>query len=592
MAEIHRRVFDAGGPALWFTQVKGSPFSAVSNLFGTAERTDFIFRHTLKHVQTLTRLKEDPSYALDWNNWPKLPGALKTALKGLPRKEKAHSFIETTLQDLPQIQSWPKDGGAFVTLPQVYSEHPDKPGWKDSNLGMYRVQLSGNEYVPGKQMGIHYQIHRGIGIHHTAAIQKGEKLKVSLFVGGPPSHTLAAIMPMPDRLSELLFAGMLGGTRFGYHYEDGHFLSTHADFCITGTIDLQKTLPEGPFGDHLGYYSLQHDFPYMDIEKVYAKPDAIWPFTVVGRPPQEDSSFGALIHQITGNLIQQELPGVKAVHAVDVAGVHPLMFAIAHERYVPYRERVPMGILTAANSILGYGQCSLAKYLLIAAFEDVPDLDIHNESTFLQHILERVDWKRDLHFQTSTTIDTLDYTGTSLNSGSKLVIAAAGKAKRTLPIEIPENVTLPTGYSNPKIALPGVLVVSAPSITSDNNSTASTREFCHFYENRLSRNEGDPREAEQLPIETFPLVLLVDDSAFAAETIANFLWVAFTRSDPASDIDGIEAFSHEKHWGCTHTLVLDARCKPHHAPKLEVDPMVAKRVEELAATGQPLHGLF
>ena len=265
------------------------------------------------------------------------------------------------------------------------------------NLGMYRVQLGGNDYITNKEVGLHYQIHRGIGIHHRNALRIGSPLKVSIFVGGPPSHTFAAVMPLPESMSEITFAGILEGRRFRYAVKDGYTISADADFVICGEVgsDLK---PEGPFGDHLGYYSLVHNFPFLKVDKVYAKKDAIWPFTVVGRPPQEDSQFGKMIHYMTGKAIKDEIPGLKAINAVDESGVHPLLLAIGSERYTPYNpSRVPQEILTIANHILGTGQLSLAKYLLIVEEEGAPD--INNKESFFIHLLERVDWSRDMHFQ-------------------------------------------------------------------------------------------------------------------------------------------------------------------------------------------------
>ncbi|HNB57286.1 MAG TPA: UbiD family decarboxylase, partial [bacterium] len=328
MAEIQRRVYQKQGPALLFTRVKGCRFPAVSNLFGTMDRTRFMFRHTLAAVQKLIELKVDPA------NLAKRPlryaGVPFSALTMLPWKKSNGAVLKNTCRigELPQITCWSKDGGPFVTLPQVYSEHPDHPGWKMSNLGMYRIQLAGNQYIQDREVGGHYQIHRGIGVHHAAAIRRGEKLRVSIFVGGPPAHTLAAVMPLPEGLSELMFAGVLTGRRFRYGYQNGHAVSMDADFVITGTIDTQATKPEGPFGDHLGYYSLTHDYPYIEVEQVYHRDGAVWPFTVVGRPPQEDTSFGDIIHEITGPVIPTVIAGLHGVNAVDGAGVHPLLLAI------------------------------------------------------------------------------------------------------------------------------------------------------------------------------------------------------------------------------------------------------------------------
>src|SRR5688572_15992892 len=324
---------------------------------------------------------------------------------------------------------------------------------------MYRVQLSGGSYEPDHEIGLHYQIQRSIGVHHTAAIRAGLPFRVNVFVGGPPAMMLAAVLPLPEGMTELAFAGALGGRRIRLHRRsDALPIHADTDFCLCGTVIPNKLLPEGPFGDHLGYYSLQHDFPVLAVEHVYHRDDAIWPFTVVGRPPQEDTIFGQLIHELTGPVIPTVLPGVVGVHAVDAAGVHPLLLAIGSERYWPFAvSQRPQELLTQANAILGQGQLSLAKFLLIANHADNPKLKLHDVSAFLQHMLERADWTRDLHFQTETTIDTLDYSGSALNAGSKLVIAAVGPKKYELATELPSGPQLPQGFRNPRLVIHGVL---------------------------------------------------------------------------------------------------------------------------------------
>ena len=238
------------------------------------------------------------------------------------------------------MQSWPDDGGAFITLPQVYTEDPDRPGRRSANLGMYRVQISGGRYGADREAGMHYQIHRGIGVHHAAALERGENLRVNVFVGGAPAMSVAAVMPLPEGISELAFAGALARHRIPLVTRPGMLpVYAEADFCISGVIEPERRLPEGPFGDHLGYYSLAHDYPVLRVEKVWHRTGAVWPFTVVGRPPQEDTMFGRLIHELTGPAIPSVIPGLHAVHAVDAAGVHPLLLAIGSERYTPFAER-------------------------------------------------------------------------------------------------------------------------------------------------------------------------------------------------------------------------------------------------------------
>ncbi|MCI0704279.1 MAG: UbiD family decarboxylase [Planctomycetia bacterium] len=613
-AEIHRRVYQARGPAIFFARVKGTRFPMVSNLFGTLERAKFLFRDSLEDVRKLVELKTDPARfrKQPWRYW-KLPFLM---WRMRPKFIRSGPVLRhtTTISQLPQLKCWPTDGGAFVTLPQVYTEHPDasswmKSNWMKSNLGMYRVQLSGNEYIPDREVGLHYQIHRGIGVHHAAAVRRGEALRVNVIVGGPPALAVAAVMPLPEGLPELAFAGALGGRRLrmvqanpareGGGSETPAALAggvrlpmpAEADFVISGWIDPLRTKPEGPFGDHLGYYSLKHDFPVMTVETVYHRPGAIWPFTVVGRPPQEDTTFGALIHELTGPVIPTVIPGVHAVHAVDAAGVHPLLLAIGSERYVPYAStRKPQELLTLANAILGQGQLSLAKYLLIVAKEDNPELNIHDIPAFFRHVLERVSWADDLHFQTRTTIDTLDYSaGMGLNAGSKVMIASAGPPRRELGTSVPSELKLPEGFSDPRVAIPGVLALNGPKCGMRNAECGMENQ-----DPDLTRLLAAFDSAFRIPhsaFEKFPLLVVVDDSNFTARTLANFLWVVFTRSDPAQDVHGVGAFSRQKHWGCVGPLVIDARLKPHMPPPLESDLAVVKKVDALFARGGPLHGI-
>jgi 4-hydroxy-3-polyprenylbenzoate decarboxylase len=373
MASIHLKEFENSGKAILFENVKGSKYPAISNIFGTVERSNFIFRKSIKKVKKLIDLKMNPI-----NGFKDPISSIKSAIyatMALPKRVSfPNDFEEIQISEIPQIKCWPDDGGAFITLPQVYSEDVMNPGIMNSNLGMYRIQISGNEFIKDKEIGLHYQIHRGIGIHQKHAVENGENLKVSIFIGGPPSHTFAAVMPLPDGMSEITFAGILEGRRFRYALKDGYTISADADFVICGEVSTDLK-PEGPFGDHLGYYSLTHDFPFLKIHKVYAKKNAIFPFTVVGRPPQEDSQFGKLIHQMTGKAVENEIPGLKAVNAVDESGVHPLLLAIGKERYTPYNPtRAPQEILTIANHILGTGQLSLAKYLLIIEDENAQSI--------------------------------------------------------------------------------------------------------------------------------------------------------------------------------------------------------------------------
>jgi 4-hydroxy-3-polyprenylbenzoate decarboxylase len=365
-------------------------------------------------------------------------------------------------------------------------------------------------------------------------------------------------------LPEVAFSGLMAGRNFRYTRYKDWTLAADADFALIGTLQ-PKPKPEGPFGDHLGYYSLVHDFPCLEIETVFHRKDAIWPFTVVGRPPQEDTTFGEVIHDLTGAVIPTEIPGLKAVNAVDAAGVHPLLLAVGEERYTPFAgaDR-PSELLTLSNAVLGKGQLSLAKYLLMADAAGEPD--IHDIPQFFRHLLERVDWRRDLHFQTETTIDTLDYSSEGLNEGSKVVWACTGSARRTLSSALP---SLPSSFTYAVVDA-GILAVQL----------APSEEYSKAPDEVEALIDSI---APHIDSDAFPLIIVCDDPDFLAADYNNFLWAAFTRSNPSHDIYGIGAQTRFKHWGCSGSLVIDARFKPHNAPPLLEDEAVSARVDALMA---------
>ena len=579
MAEIHRRVFKARGPAVFYQKVKGSPFPAVSNLFGTRERALKLLEPAFDRVKSLIRFRSRPGDAL--KSPMKGVGALTALTHALPVKRKKGPVLtcRTDISKLPRVRCWPGDGGGFILLPQVFSQDPCRPGILGSNLGMYRIQISGGDYLEEREIGLHYQIHRGIANHHARALERGRPLRVSIFVGGAPAHTLAAVMPLPEGMPEIAFAGALAGRRFAYGVRDEAVISLDADFCITGRVVPGRTRKEGPFGDHLGYYSLAHDFPCIEVDAVYHRRGAIWPFTVVGRPPQEDSIFGSLIHEMTETAVPDTIAGVTAVHAVDAAGVHPLLLAKARDRYVPYEEKFPRELLTHALAILGTGQLSLAKYLLICDHDACPELDISREEDFFVHILERMDFTRDLHFITKTTMDTLDYSARGLNRGSKVIWAAAGEKRRSLAREMPGDISIPEPFGRILLAGPGMAAVEGPGFIDYLRADKEMRVLTSAFGREAVMN-------------SLPLVVVVDDAQDAAEDFQSFLWTAFSRSDPAHDIYGGGDFIRFKHWGCEGPLVIDARKKFFHAPPLVPDKDVAARVDSLGLKGGPLFGII
>lgn len=572
MAAIHRRIYASGGPAIYFENIKGSPFPAVSNLFGTNARVDYLFRKEIPIIKQLAAIRNDPGKL--FTKWKALPGIGFHALNALAKKTSNAAVMQyqTALTDLPKIVSWSADGGSFVTMPQVITEDPDHPGIKRSNIGMYRVQLDGNDYATD-EVGLHYQIHRGIGVHHQRYRELDKPFRVSIAIGGPPAHSMAAILPLPEGMSETIFAGLLNSHRYRYSLHNEYLINADADFVITGIVDPNGLKPEGPFGDHIGYYSLQHPFPFMKVEKIYHRKNPIWHFTVVGRPPAEDSGFGYLIHELFGETVKKEFPGLLNIHAVDAAGVHPLLLAVGGERYMPFREHRPEEILTIALNLLGSGQTSLAKYLFITAPLSGPAPDIYNLKEFFIYTLERIHFDRDLHFITKTTIDTLDYSGTGLNAGSKLILAAYGNKIRQLSTLLSSDLRLPTGFSDVKLYAPGIMVIQGPKYEDNVQGRA---DIASFIRHGNQHYKG------------FALIIIADDSQFTAQNDANFVWVTFTRSNPAADVYGFNARTEDKHWAIDAPMIIDARKKPHHAPELIPDPDVERRIDHLFTSKGPL----
>ena len=569
MAAIHLKQFEKGAQAVLFENIKGCKYKAVSNLFGTIERSKFMFRDTFEPVKNMVALRNNPMAAIK-KPWRYL-GLAISAIKALPKKGsfKTAGFEEIQISDLPLIHHWPMDGGAFITLPQVYSEDIDQPGVMNSNLGMYRIQLNGNSYDLNKEIGLHYQLHRGIGVHQTKTNKQNKPLKVSVFIGGPPAHSLAAVMPLPEGISELTFAGAMAGKRFKYDYHDGFCISLDADFVITGEVYPNENKPEGPFGDHLGYYSLQHPFPLMRVHKVFAKQNAIWPFTVVGRPPQEDTAFGALIHEISGSAIPNEIPGLKEINAVDAAGVHPLLLAVGSERYTPFLiNDSPAELLTQANHILGTGQLSLAKYLIISG-DPEKEINCHNIKNFFKHVFERIDLSRDLHFYTKTSIDTLDYSGNDLNQGSKLVMAAYGKQKRELSLIIPVELNTCEFISKPALMMDGVIAIMLIPFTNYSNAKLEIKKLSDWIEKRKEKFNGIVQ------------IIIYDDFVFkpASDNLNDYVWITYTRSNPSYDIYGVGEKTENKHWSCEGPMIIDARKKAHHAPELKLSEQTEKSIE-------------
>ena len=557
VAEIQRRVFRAGGPAVLFTNVRGCRFPMVGNLFGTMERVRYLVPRHARRAGPAGRAagRSGRSVAA-----AAAVSGRAVARSGTPGRERfARGRCWPTRRRSTNCRncvSWPDDGGAFITLPQVYTEDPDRPGFDRSNLGMYRVQLSGGQYRPNEEVGLHYQIHRGIGVHHAAAIRRGEPLRVNVFVGGPPAMTVAAVMPLPEGLSELAFAGVLGRRRSADDRRPRPLpIHAEADFCITGELDPDRQLPEGPFGDHLGYYSLAHDFPVLRVEHVYHRDDAIWPFTVVGRPPQEDTIFGELIHEIdrpgdsdgrsracTPSMRSTPRACIRCCWRSAASATCPMTDAPAAGTAHPGQRDPRAGAAVAGQVSVDRRRrgrpdagrprrrrvpLARARPGRLAARPALSDANHDRHARLLGRRAQR-------------RVEAGHRRG---RPGHPRVADGDRRSRWRCPRR--------WASSEPRVGGRAILVVRGPAYASQPDGG---RAICRLVQPVRTRSIGSRWS------------IVVDDSDFAARTLNNFLWITFTRSNPASDIYGIDAFTSQKHWGCRGSLVIDARSEAAPRP--------------------------
>ncbi len=546
IAEIHRRVIAGGGPALLFTNVKGSTFPVVTNLFGTNRRLELAFgSRPLDFVRDLVNLVENlmpPTLSTLWQAKPLAGQAMKIGLKNVRSAPILDNLQQPSrLTELPMLTSWHSDGGAFVTLPLVYTEHPDGRG---HNLGMYRIQRYDDSTT-----GIHWQIHKGGGYHYYEAEQRNQPLPMTLFIGGPPALMLAAIAPLPEDIPELMLASLLQGKKLGMANDPlgGHRLVAEAEFAVKGAVPPKLRRPEGPFGDHYGYDSLTHDYPVFQATHLYHRKDAIYPATVVGRPKQEDYFIGDFLQELLSPLFPLVMNGVHQLKTFGETGFHCLAAARVSNRY-------PREAFASGLRILGEGQLSLTKFLIVTD----GSLDLADFPKLWQHVLERIQWDRDLFIFANVSQDTLDYTGPSVNKGSKAMMMGLGLEKlRELPTEF--SGSLPEGCERPKVFLPGTLVVQGCPYT-DNSDLGK----------QLAAWPG---------VSDWPALLLVDSTAEATVSLQEFLWTFFTRFEPAADIHGATQQVKRFHVGLTPPIIFDCRMKPWYTDVLEVDQATKQLVD-------------
>jgi len=545
VAEIHRRVIAAGGPALLFTRVDESAFPLATNLFGTARRAELAFgsrpERLIRRLVDLAETIMPPTLGKLWGARDVAFAAMKVGLSTRSSGPVTDVVTdEVRLDQLPVLTTWPEDGGPFITLPLVSTRHP-KTG--SSNLGMYRLQIH-----DARSAGMHWQIGKGGGFHYAVAEATGEALPATVFLGGPPALILAAIAPLPENGPEMMLASLIAGERLATCPGPGeHALIAEAEFALIGRVPAKLRKPEGPFGDHYGYYSLRHDYPVFEVSHLARRKDAIYPATVVGKPRQEDFFIGDLLQKLLSPLFPLVMPAVTSLWSYGETGYHSLAAAVVKQRYK--REA-----MASAFRILGEGQLSLTKFLIVLD----RDVDLADFKAVLTHLLERTQPETDLFVFSNVSMDTLDYTGPTVNEGSKGVWLGVGDPVRRLPAEFRSSVELPAGARDPRVFCPGCLVVGAPTASDEPGAAA--------------------RFADHPAFKDWPLVVVTDDPARAAASVINFLWTTFTRFEPGADVHAGAKRIVRNHVSLAPPIVLDARLKPRFPKELFADHATAATV--------------
>lgn len=545
VAEIHRRVIEQSGPALLFKHLKNSPFPVVTNLFGTAKRIELAFgkrpealiRQLVEFAQQLFPLK----LSRLWNHRNLAGEIFRIGTRTVNQGPILECHQQTAdLNTLPILTTWDQDGGPFITLPLVYTEHPEN---KTHNLGIYRMQRHNS-----RTAGMHWQIQKGGGFHYGVAESLDQSLPVTVFLGGPPALILAAVTPLPENVGELLVASLLSGERIPMVRETSmtHPFPAEAEFVLTGTVPPYQRHPEGPFGDHYGYYSLKHDYPIFNLQNIFHRPDAIYPATVVGKPKQEDFFIGDYLQELLSPIFPMVMPGVRDLWSYGEVGFHSLAAAVVHERY-------NHEAMTTAFRILGEGQLSLTKFLIAVN----SPIDLKDFPNLLRHVLERIEWETDLFIISNISMDTLDYSGPKVNEGSKAIMLGLGSPKRQLPSKFQGN--LPSVIREAHVFCPGCLVLAGPN---------------------FSEGDGHPERIVSWPaFQDWPLLILADESIFA-ESSAKFLWTVFTRFEPAADIYSKNVAVHRHHLSYSPPILIDSRMKTNYPSELFCSPEISQIVDK------------
>lgn len=419
ITEIASRGLRQGMPALLFEKVKGSRYPLVINTLASERRIELALgKHPDQLGSELLQLVER-SFPPTLRNIFRERSMIGRLFSSRPRRVSRALCQQVVdppdLEALPSVQCWPKDGGKFITLPQVFTYHPHNG---QRNVGMYRMHVFDKSTT-----GMHWQIQKGGGFHYYEADKANRPFELAVALGTDPASLLATVAALPEGMDEMMFAGFLRNERTDM--VRGRTISidvpANAEFVLEGVVHPHERRLEGPFGDHFGHYSAASEFPVFHVSAITHRKDPVYPATVVGIPPMEDKFLGNATQQILGPLAKVIHSEVRSLWAYYEAGFHNLLVVAIEERYQKEAMKTALGLM-------GTGQLSLTK-CIIAVSENV---DPRNFSAVLAALCENFDPHYDFIMLPKVPLDTLDFTSFKMNLGSKMILDATRKTERAV----------------------------------------------------------------------------------------------------------------------------------------------------------------
>ncbi len=423
MTEIADRTLKAQGPALLFENPKGSSIPVLANLFGTpkrvalgmgAESTD-----SLREIGELLAFLKEPKPPESIKDAFQLLPKYRNVLNMGPKRVKKAPCQEITLEgddvDLSQIPiqtCWPGDAAPLITWGLVITKGPHQ---KRQNLGIYRQQVIGKN-----KLIMRWLSHRGGALDYKEfqRVNPGQRFPISVALGADPATVLGAVTPVPDALSEYAFAGLLRGEKTRLTKSIGNDLDipASAEFILEGYLD-GETAPEGPYGDHTGYYNEVDEFPVFHVERITHRKDPIYHSTYTGRPPDEPAILGVALNEVFVPLIQKQYPEIVDFYLPPEGCSYRMAIVSIKKRYPGHAKRVMMGVWSFLRQFM------YTKFVIIV--DD--DIDTRNWDDVIWAITTRMDPTRDTTLVDNTPIDYLDFASPISGLGSKMGLDATNK---------------------------------------------------------------------------------------------------------------------------------------------------------------------